>query len=276
VSGGTFERSYDAVTATDPTNLATLSPFRLNKYEVTVGRFRPFVAAVSSGWRPADGSGKHDHLNGGHGLSGAGGFEAGWNASAWNGILPATATAWNDALGCFQSTWTPAPGGDEHLPIVCVDWYEAYAFCIWDGGFLPSEAEWDFAAAGGGGSAGQRVYPWSTPSTSQLIDSSHANYDSYTAAQVLEVGAESPAGDGVFGQTDLAGNVWEWNLDSWSSAYVSPCTDCASLPSGQPAVYRGGGYQDFIVSGAFTASARANGSVTDRSPEGGFRCARSP
>ncbi len=32
--------------------------------------------------------------------------------------------------------------------MVCVNWHEAYAFCIWDGGVLLSEAEWEYAAAG--------------------------------------------------------------------------------------------------------------------------------
>jgi hypothetical protein len=34
-------------------------------------------------------------------------------------------------------TWTSSPGNNELKPIVCANWYEAYAFCIWDGGFLP-------------------------------------------------------------------------------------------------------------------------------------------
>jgi formylglycine-generating enzyme required for sulfatase activity len=37
----------------------------------------------------------------------------------------------------------------ERLPIICVNWCEAYAFCIWDGGFLQSETEWKYAASGG-------------------------------------------------------------------------------------------------------------------------------
>ncbi len=54
---------------------ATVSSYRLDKYEVTVGRFRAFVDGWVGNWCPAAGAGKHTHLNGGAGLvnSGAGG-----------------------------------------------------------------------------------------------------------------------------------------------------------------------------------------------------------
>ena len=55
------------------------------------------------------------------------------------------------------STWTNTASTQENLPINCVNWWESYAFCIWDGGFLPSESEWEYAAAGG---SQQREYPW--------------------------------------------------------------------------------------------------------------------
>jgi formylglycine-generating enzyme required for sulfatase activity len=176
VAGGTFYRTYasDGCSLTDEADLATVSSFRLDKYDVTVGRFRQFVNAWGTGWRPAVGSGKHTHVNGGKGLVNTclSGYEPGWS-SVPSGVgtqmpfddfvAPTTANLTSCSGGNLTTdlqfvpyscnTWTDTPGTQESQPIVCVNWYEAYAFCIWDGGFLPSEAEWENAAAGGSESA---------------------------------------------------------------------------------------------------------------------------
>ncbi len=159
VEGGTFYRTYDADDAgtgsgeagngeADP---ATVTSFRLDEYLVTVGRFRQFVAAWEDGYYPCSGSGKHTHLNGGQGLAdngSGGGYETGWDAFDWNNTTDIDPMTGNLQCGRHY-TWTSTPDGQESLPVNCVTWYEAYAFCIWDGGFLPSEAEWEYAAAGG-------------------------------------------------------------------------------------------------------------------------------
>ena len=68
-------RSYDDVSYTDPSYPATVSDFWLDRYEVTVGRFRKFVQAWDGGWRPQRGAGKHLHLSNGDGVAG----ETGWD-----------------------------------------------------------------------------------------------------------------------------------------------------------------------------------------------------
>lgn len=280
VTGGTYSRTYtnDGGGPTGEAHPATVSGFRLDKYEVTVGRFRQFVAAWNggSGWLPPAGSGKHTHLNGGRGLANSGNpgtYEAGWDATDWNDNVDPT-----DANLAFpgSATWTNTPGSQESLPINVVNWFEAYAFCIWDGGFLPSEAEREYAAAGG---SQELEYPWG--STPPGRGNQYAIYDCYygnDAATCTGVANIAPVGTptlgaGVWGQLDLAGNLWEWNLDFFAT-YVDPCTDCAYLVSAPERLVRGG-----IFSG--TASYllppnRIYDGASDRSASAGFRCARAP
>ncbi len=276
VTGGMFYRSYDGVSSgfMDSSYPATVSTFLLDKYEVTVGRFRQFVAAVEAGWRPTPGEGRHTHLNGGAGLANsgpAGGYESGWDP-AWTAMLPTTAAAWTTALSCDAeySSWTDTAGANEGKALNCLTWTSAQAFCLWDGGFLPSEAEWNYAASGGDE---RRVYPWSSPPGSTSFDPTRAVYGPETVALV----GSRPAGDGRYGQSDLAGNVTEWALDEFVSPYASgTCTDCSHLlPASSYRALRGGGFASYAAT-QFLASSRNSGIPTALYIDAGARCARTP
>jgi formylglycine-generating enzyme len=284
VSGGTFFRTYtnDGSGAKSTADSATISDFRLDKYLVTVGRFRKFVAAwdQGSGFTPDAGSGKHAHLNGGKGLAdsgAAGSYEQGWLDSYSNKIDLTT-----DTLQCDsgKATWTASAGANEMLPMNCINWFESYAFCIWDGGFLASEAEYVYAAAGG---SEQRRFPWGPTSPGE--NNQYAIWNcSYpdgsgtcdgTIHNIAPVGTPR-LGAGKWGQLDLVGNVIEWYLDWFAPAYVSPCTDCADLASGSGRAPRDG-YFASTDETLLQSSYRNNGFYpANRFFSYGFRCARTP
>jgi sulfatase modifying factor 1 len=266
VPGGTFSRSYDVVNYTDPQYVATVAPFALDRYEVTVGRFREFVDAGhgTQASPPHDGDGAHPLIPG-----------SGWDSS-WNSLLPADTGALKAALNCdiVYQTWTDTPGAKEKKPIACVSWYEAFAFCAWAGGRLPTEAEWNFAAAGG---AEQRVFPWG-----DTLDYQHAVWGcetdgtpGCTSSDLFDVGSRSPAGDGRWGHADLAGSMSEWVLDKFLDPYPMPCSNCAAITQGSGRMRRGGAWNDTNPARLRTSS-RESANPEHRFTYLGFRCAWSP
>jgi formylglycine-generating enzyme len=272
VPGGTYYRSFDVADSSSG-NMnypATISSFRLDKYEVTVGRFRTFVEAGMGiqANPPTPGAGAHERIAG-----------SGWDSN-WNSSLPMSTVDLVAQLKCipqYVNTWTDLTAGNEDRPINCVTWYQAMAFCVWDGGYLPTEAEWNYAATGGDS---QRAYPWSGRAAPLAIDESHASYGvqclgddipGCTVTDLIVVGTK-PLGNGRWGQSDLAGNVYEWTLD-WGGEYTTPCVDCANLTPSPARIGRGGCYSD---GESFLRTGYRRNSTPPETPLviDGFRCAR--
>ncbi|WP_272422503.1 formylglycine-generating enzyme family protein [Polyangium jinanense] len=253
VLGGTFNR------VNDPQFPATVADFRLDRFEVTVGRFRQFVAGYPQN-KPQKDHGSHPRLAG-----------SGWDPG-WDDHLPRDRAELEASLGCDPNfrTWTDGPGPNEELPINCVSWYVAFAFCAWDEARLPTKAEWNYAAAHGNE---QRTYPWGEATPTPDL-AAYGCDTTNMGCLIPRVGSRSPAGDGESGHADLAGSMSEWLLD-YHGTHPTPCNDCANLSdkdedNGREA--RGG---DFAHSTEGLATTFELG-FTPESREAflGFRCAR--
>jgi sulfatase modifying factor 1 len=166
-----------------------------------------------------------------------------------------------------------------------VTWAQAFEFCVWDGGRLPTDTEWEYTAVGG---PLQYSYPWGdAPVLSGLPDGSAA-YAVYgnlgdgsatdaSFADILPVGSRA-AGAGPFGQMDLAGSIAEWTLDTSPDSVpvsMAPVTDWAEFePTTATAGLRGGDWsaapEDLVVTLSLFGLRRAH------EPRIGFRCARAP
>jgi formylglycine-generating enzyme required for sulfatase activity len=173
-----------------------------------------------------------------------------------------------------QQTWTDEPAFNENKPINCVSWYEAFAFCVWDEGRLPSEAEWQYAAVGG---AQNRTFAWGNTALA-------VNFASYnclaagtgnvcTVDDIPDVGSR-PDGDGRFGHGDLVGSVYEWALD-WFAPYPELMRDdYAKTDSGMQRVLRGGAWSSTTTQAMVSTDRSFRLAPTSRSPVSGIRCAR--
>jgi formylglycine-generating enzyme len=265
VPGGTFAmgrglsgtdacpQGVDCPSTELPEHEADVSAFVLDTFEVTVGRFRKFVEYLDQhpGWQPSSGAGASPRIG-----------NSGWH-DGWTPKLPSLATIKAD-LKCYapEQTWTDDVGANENKPINCIDWTKAFAFCAWDGGRLPSEAEWEFAAAGGDQN---RLYAWGSPTP----DCSYANMNNGELCAGDKVApvvvGSTPKGNGRWGHRDLTGNVGEWILDLYAPYTGASCSDCANISIGSYHMARGGCY------GSGPDSARAASRGSD-SPGLGHNC----
>ena len=114
----------------------------------------------------------------------------------------------SDAGVDFKKFTAPAWGWIDDHPMVNVSWDEARAYCIWAGGDLPTEAQWEKAARGTDG----RTYPWGNEFDASKLWSSVGE----TRKSTAPVGSFAP-GASPFGCLDMAGNVYQWCLDYYDS-----------------------------------------------------------
>ena len=195
IPGGTFRLGSDG---TEPflfdnekwSHVQTVYPFQIARAPVTNAEFAAFVAD--------DGYQRRDL----------------WRDVGWGWKMEAEAEHPIYWVADGQNNWKLRDFDQlidlpPHKPAIHVNWYEAHAFCKWAGRRLPTELEWEVAAAGepdgnGGIAPTKRRYPWGdAPETD-----SRANLDA-RGLGTADVGAY-PEGDSAWGCRQMLGNVWEW------------------------------------------------------------------
>jgi len=201
------------------------------------------------------------------------------HTNAGRGISP------NEAASVDPLCNARAPEERGAHPINCVSWAMADAYCKAQRKRLPTEAEWELAAAGAAGAA----FPWGDEAPSaKRLNACGNECTAWAAKAKISMRAAYAADDGwantapvgtftgdrsAEGVSDLAGNVREWVAD-WFGPYPEDgSVDPAGPPSGAARVVRGGAWTSADPS-AVSRSHRDAVAPDERRFDIGFRCAQ--
>jgi len=215
VQRGSFQMgSNEGDDSEKPVHTVTVGSFYMGKYEVTVAQFRQFIN--DAGYQTdADKDG---------------------GSYIWTGKWEKrSGVNWKcDAEGNIR------PQSEYNHPVIHVSWNDATEYCNWlsrktgKNYWLPTEAEWEYAARGGNQSRG---YTYSGGNNLDEV----AWYDGNSGNKTHPVGQKRPNELGLY---DMSGNVWEWCKDWYGGDFykTSSAIEPKGPSTGSYRVSRGGSW----------------------------------
>ncbi|AKU18971.1 hypothetical protein VV02_15390 [Luteipulveratus mongoliensis] len=270
--GGTFRMGTDdssgfAADGEGPIREVELDPFLIDRFAVSNDDFAAFVEASGYvteaeryGWSYVF---------------------AGFLASELRRISPRLeATPWWAGVEGAQWRSPEGPGstlqGRADHPVVHVSWDDAQAYAQWAGKRLPTEAQWEYAARGG---HEQRRYSWGEELTPGGAHMANIWQGRFPVKNTLDDGFAGTAPVDAFPPNDyrlhnMAGNVWEWCADWWTTDHDTAVQQNPPGPStGSAKVMRGGSYLCHeSYCNRYRVAARTSNTIGSAGGNLGFRC----